>query len=404
MPPQELFDSAATSQAVAALDRAATLQHLAAYGVLRGARRDQWLFLNAHPASFVEPGALSVAELATALAAHGVRPDEVVVELLEASSVNTAAIAHRVSELKALGCLIALDDFGAGHSNFERVFELSPHIVKLDKSVLARSRCDDRARRVTAQMVSLLHECGALVLMEGIDTLAEAHTALACDADFTQGYLFGRPAADLVAPNAAAAPLAGAWDLFETSADADVRLWREAMAGHCAALARASSAIALGSTIADACGGFLALRGGDMCYLLDATGQQFGPAAFRSGLSHDVLGQVPQFAPMSDTRGVKWSRRKYFRDAADHPGVVQLTRAYLTLQGSRMCATASIRFDVGGAPLTLCGDVCVDQPRVPMIGHGRRCGLARRRCSTQAVVSRSGRPQTRRTSSVLSFR
>ena len=97
--------------------------------MLRGARRDQWLFLNAHPASFVEPGALSVAELATALAAHGVRPDEVVVELLEASSVNTAAIAHRVSELKALGCLIALDDFGAGHSNFERVFELSPHIV-----------------------------------------------------------------------------------------------------------------------------------------------------------------------------------------------------------------------------------------------------------------------------------
>ena len=42
--------------------------------------------------------------------------------------------------------------------------------------------------------VTLLHEAGKLVLVEGIETEHEAQIALSCEADFVQGYYFGRPA------------------------------------------------------------------------------------------------------------------------------------------------------------------------------------------------------------------
>lgn len=43
---------------------------------------------------------------------------------------------HLNAFYRDLGCLIAIDDFGAGHSNFERIWALSPHLVKLDRSVV----------------------------------------------------------------------------------------------------------------------------------------------------------------------------------------------------------------------------------------------------------------------------
>lgn len=47
------------------------------------------------------------------------------------------------------------------------------------------------------QIVSLLHEAGAMVLIEGVETNEEACIALDTNADFAQGYLFGKPQADI---------------------------------------------------------------------------------------------------------------------------------------------------------------------------------------------------------------
>jgi EAL domain-containing protein (putative c-di-GMP-specific phosphodiesterase class I) len=50
-----------------------------------------------------------------------------------------------------------------------------------------------RIRRMMPVMVSLLHEAGSMVLMEGIETASEALIAMDADADFVQGFFFARP-------------------------------------------------------------------------------------------------------------------------------------------------------------------------------------------------------------------
>ena len=49
------------------------------------------------------------------------------------------------------GVRLALDDFGAGHSNFDRVWRIRPEIVKLDRSLVQRALKSQRVARMLAQ-------------------------------------------------------------------------------------------------------------------------------------------------------------------------------------------------------------------------------------------------------------
>jgi EAL domain-containing protein (putative c-di-GMP-specific phosphodiesterase class I) len=352
VPPLDLFANVDGDDARVCLDRAALLQHLSAYA---GKDANEWLFLNVHPRSLVASAGLSIRDVADAFAAHGMRPERVVIEVLESTLPDDADFDRRIDELRELGCLVSLDDFGAGHSNFDRVFQLRPEIVKLDRSVVARAEVDAHARRIASQMVSLLHECGCLVLMEGIETDEGAYTALRCDVDFVQGYHFGRPAPTL-AGSAGLHALRAAWDRFDHQSASDDRLWQAQMTPYKQSIELASVLLAGGASMDEACRRFLAQAGAHMCYLLDTQGRQVVGNAFREGGSHRQLESVARFAPLHDTRAARWSRRSYFRSAEALPNIAQVTRPYMTLQGSRMCFTVSIQFDMSGRTVVLCGD------------------------------------------------
>jgi EAL domain-containing protein (putative c-di-GMP-specific phosphodiesterase class I) len=359
VPPLEVFARCTNVEQLVALDRAGRVQHLRAYA---GGGPSQWLFLNALPASFTAGGGWNAEDSAHDFAAHGVRPEQVVIEVLEASLPDDPGFDRRIGELRELGCLVSLDDFGAGHSNFDRVFRLRPEIVKLDRSVVVRAEVDPHALRIASQMVSLLHECGCLVLMEGIETAEGAYTALRCDVDFVQGYHFGRPAPRLAGPEEGQAALRAAWDRFDRRSTADDREWQQQMASYRQSIELASVLLAGGAELADACARFLAQPGAQMCYLLDQRGRQVVDNVFAPGFSDTVLGGEDRFAPLHDTREARWSRRPYFRRAARYPQTAQVTRPYLALQGGRMCVTISIQFERRGEPLVLCGDATVVEP------------------------------------------
>ena len=351
--PLDLFGACVDDDARVRLDRAALMQHLAAY---TGGGSNEWLFLNVHPRSLASAHGASTGDVARALAMHGLRPEQVVIEVLESSLPDDEDFDRRIEELRALGCLVSLDDFGAGHSNFDRVFRLRPEIVKLDRSVVVRAEVDPHARRIASQMVSLLHECGCLVLMEGIETSDGAYTSLRCDVDFVQGYHFGRPAPLLAKAQVGLGALQAAWDRFDQQSLSDDRAWQEQMSPYKQSIELASVLLAGGASIDDACKRFLSQPGADMCYLLDKRGRQVVRNALREGLSLATLESVARFAPLHDTRDARWSRRAYFRNAQASPNIAQVTRPYMTLQGSRMCFTVSIQFERAGELLILCGD------------------------------------------------
>ena len=312
-----------------------------------------WLFLNTHPRVFVE-GMRHGDSLADWFLQYGLPPSQVVLEVLEQAVTDEVLLREAVAFYRDLGCMIAIDDFGAGHSNFNRVWSLRPEIVKLDRCIVALAATDQSLRRTMPVLVSLLHEAGSMVLIEGIETEDEAMMAMDADADFVQGYYFARPSERLPADDCFADMFDHLWAGFRQTVDRDALAYREQILPYMNALGHCASLVQSGISFDAACQPFLNLEYVQRCYLLDRDGRQTGP---NLPGPHAIQDRTGRFAPVADAQGANWSRRFYFRRALEHPGRVQVTRPYLSITTARPCVTVSSAVLVNGETHVLCGDI-----------------------------------------------
>ena len=190
MKPETVFAVSADHQEELFLDWLCRALHLRNFNNLSVA--GDMVFLNAYPEAALEDPHHPRA-FARMMEFYGVNPKNVVLEILETGVSDEAQLVDAVKLYRKLGCRIAIDDFGVGYSNFDRLWRLRPDFVKIDRSVTVSAVRETHARLVLANMVKLIHECGAKVIVEGIETRDEALTALGVGADFLQGYYFARP-------------------------------------------------------------------------------------------------------------------------------------------------------------------------------------------------------------------
>jgi EAL domain-containing protein (putative c-di-GMP-specific phosphodiesterase class I) len=182
---------------VADLDRLALAVHLR--NAPPAAQGNEWLFLPLHPQT-LRQRLFSPDQALRELAALGLSPSRVVLEIAESATLDDTGLQDLVAAWRAAGFRIALDDFGAGASNFDRVLALQPDIVRLAPSLVRNAEHSARAARLFPHMVSLLREAGALALVDGIASEAQARLAIDADAELLQGDWFAPAASGLPAP------------------------------------------------------------------------------------------------------------------------------------------------------------------------------------------------------------
>ena len=360
VPPPEVFAGCRTADALALHDSLSRLVHLRNF-VSQGPQA-QWVFLNIHPEVFqrlaLQPdGGDEYLRRVSDL--FGVPGEHMVLEVLETSVTDVPAMEAAMAAVRRHGCLIAIDDFGAGQSNFDRVWRLQPDIVKLDRSLVARAAQDARAQRVVSQMVSLLHECGAMVLMEGVETVDEALLAMEADADMVQGWYFGRPQPQLVPNGHTPDTIARLYPGLGTRREQRRLQHRTHLAPYQNAIGNAGVLMSAGVSLEDAARDFLGLPGAELGYLLDGGGHQIGT---HLAACVDGAPARPAFEPLAQAEGACWARRPYFRRAVEAIGKVQTTRPYRTLHGKHLCVTVSYAFhhrapDGTRSLRVVCGDL-----------------------------------------------
>ncbi|MFX1684882.1 EAL domain-containing protein [Paraburkholderia sp. A1RO-5L] len=360
--PLDVFGAAARVGEALQVDRLAQALHLENFALL-GAERE-WLFLNVHPDTLTDP--YHAAALLANLRRLDLPPRRIVLEVLDVpdaqglqSADKTGAIdldvlAHAVAEFRERGFLVALDDFGAGHVDIGRVWQLNPDIVKLDRIMLlhAAHRADMAA--TLPALVALLHEAGKLVLIEGVETEQEAQLALSCNADFVQGFFFARPAPGLTDAVHAQAVIAEATERYREQTEARERGTASRLAPYVRAFERAAERLGAGEALEEVCWNFLALDHAARCFLLDANGRQAGRNVV---LRVDRAEHDARFLPLDDAQGANWLRRPYFRAALVAPGRVHTSSPYLSINEALPCVTLSMAVQVGDRLCVLCGDV-----------------------------------------------
>ncbi|MFP4902124.1 EAL domain-containing protein [Paraburkholderia sp. BR14261] len=348
--PLDVFGDAARVGEALLVDRLAQGLHLENFALL-GAERE-WLFLNVHPGTLIEP--YHSAALLANLRRLNIAPRRVVLEVLEDDATDLDALAQAVATFRERGFLVALDDFGAGNVDIGRVWQLNPDIVKLDRIMLmhAQHRADMAA--TLPALVALLHDAGKLVLIEGVETEHEAQLALACNADFVQGFFFARPAPGLADAAQAQAVIAEATERFRQQTETRERGETNRLVPYLRAFERAAERLSAGESMEEVCWNFLALDHAARCYLLDSNGRQAGRNVV---LRVDRAERDARFLPLEDAQGASWLRRPYFRTALVTPGRVHVTGPYLSINEAHLCVTASVALQTEHGVQVLCVDI-----------------------------------------------
>lgn len=114
-----------------------------------------------------------------------------ITETVLLKSMDTAVQVLR--ELKDLGVQIALDDFGSGFSSLSYVRTLPIHTIKIDKQFIRDIRNSTQDAVLVASIISLAHNLGMRVIVEGVETLEQLIYLKTAGCNKAQGYYFSRP-------------------------------------------------------------------------------------------------------------------------------------------------------------------------------------------------------------------
>ena len=145
-------------------------------------------------AATVAAGTL-VEDVENALAASGLPPERLIVELTETTvAEDTERAAAQFADLRTAGVEVAIDDFGSGFSSLGQLVKIPAGVLKIDRSLVegAAERRSPSAAAIAA-VVALARSCGMRALAEGVETVEQLALTATLGCTFAQGYHIARP-------------------------------------------------------------------------------------------------------------------------------------------------------------------------------------------------------------------
>ncbi len=132
--------------------------------------------------------------VARVLADTGLPATALELEITESVVVRESLRAADIlSQVRALGVGVAIDDFGVGYSSFSYLRELPVDRFKLDRSFLSAIPHSQGDARLMAALIAMGHRLNVGIVAEGVETAEQAAFLVAHGCDEAQGYHLGRP-------------------------------------------------------------------------------------------------------------------------------------------------------------------------------------------------------------------
>ncbi len=132
--------------------------------------------------------------VAALLRRHGCAARWIALEITESAILDDPGHAIRnLERLHALGCKLAIDDYGTGYSSLTCLRRLPVHELKIDKSFVLGMAGDTSDALIVRSTIDLAHNLGLSVVAEGVEDDATLERLRTMGCDMVQGYLLSRP-------------------------------------------------------------------------------------------------------------------------------------------------------------------------------------------------------------------
>lgn len=135
-----------------------------------------------------------VEEVRQVFAQGPVRLSQVVLELTERQPPQDLTATRRViAALQGLGCRVALDDVGTGHSGLSSILKLGVDVIKIDKLFIDSLGNEQNSATIIETLVDLARNMRMDVIAEGVEDFQQVAELRARGISAAQGYLFAPP-------------------------------------------------------------------------------------------------------------------------------------------------------------------------------------------------------------------
>lgn len=192
IPPVKLFADAAGAGMIQDLDRMCR-KHAMKEFVRLDNSAEMVLFLNFDPAvlDVASPTDKSWTKIFADEA--GLAYDNIAVEITESQIENSYKLKQIAEKYSNLGMFVVLDDFGALHSNLNRLVISRPDIIKIDRQLIKNVSQSYYKQSIIKSIIDLARKIGSLTLAEGVETKEDVLKCHELGADLFQGFYFARP-------------------------------------------------------------------------------------------------------------------------------------------------------------------------------------------------------------------
>lgn len=357
--PSIAFDKANRDGTLLQLDRVCRDRAFDGFAAIRN-REHLVLFANLNAALLDGPAAGSW-YLSEQVRNAGLEPEHIAIEVVENRVRDLGALRSFCDRYRAAGFLIVVDDFGTSHSNFERLVDVQPDIIKIDRTLIRGIEADRYKRSLVQTIAELARSIGALSLAEGVETVEELQACTVLGADLFQGFLFAKAQKS--------------WSLSDGELACQIDTLSNRAAEHLAdtvgkrhdeGISLIQSARELAEQIQSSTDGQIndALmkklsldRRIECVFVLDLDGRQRSDTVVSE---HTVVRHPNLFHPAR--RGTDHSLKDYVYNIRTLGAPTVTTRPYLSRATGNLCRTVSIHtFTAAGEPVILCLDFKAEQ-------------------------------------------
>ena len=157
-----------------------------------GRRPKMRIAFNVAPQHFDD--ALILHDIGTIFDDSPIKLSQIVLELTERHEVkNLTSMRRTIAALQGLGCKVAIDDVGTGHSGLSYILKLGVDIIKIDKIFVDAIGSEGHSKAIIETLIDLAKNMRMEIIAEGVETFDQVTYLRERGIGAAQGYVFAPP-------------------------------------------------------------------------------------------------------------------------------------------------------------------------------------------------------------------
>ncbi|MGM9969426.1 MAG: EAL domain-containing protein [Anaeroplasma sp.] len=125
---------------------------------------------------------------------YNIEPKYLHLEVTESAySKNIKQLINTMNELRKIGFIVEMDDFGSGFASLNMLSQMIVDVLKLDMKFIKNETDKTIEESILSDIINMAHRKQMTVVAEGVETKQQVDRLKLVNCDYVQGYYFSKP-------------------------------------------------------------------------------------------------------------------------------------------------------------------------------------------------------------------